>query len=86
MDQAILDKIVKIISPFVNDKEALNSLSASTEFLKDLKINSSRLVDITLDFEDQFGITITDDEADGIGTIGDAVALIKSKQPSSAAA
>ena len=42
-------------------------------------MNSARLVDVIIKCEDTFGITIEDDEADKIGTIGNAVDLIKKK-------
>jgi len=40
----------------------------------------ARLVDVIIKCEDVFGITIEDDEADKIRTIGDAVELVKKKQ------
>jgi acyl carrier protein len=50
-----------------------------THILNDLRVNSARLVDVIIKCEDVFGITIEDDEADKIRTIGDAMALIKRK-------
>jgi len=48
-------------------------------YLRDLKVNSARLVDIIIKCEDVFGTSIDDDEADKIATIGDAVTLIQQK-------
>ena len=50
-----------------------------THILNDLKVNSARLVDVIIKCEDTFGITVEDDEADKIGTIGEAVKIIKEK-------
>ena len=50
-----------------------------TSILEDLKINSARLVDIVLDFEDAFDIEVDDDDADRVVTVGDGVNLILSK-------
>jgi acyl carrier protein len=36
-------------------------------------------VDVIIKCEDTFGVTVEDDEADKIGTIGDAVGIIKTK-------
>ena len=50
-----------------------------TNILDDLKVNSARLVDVVLEFEDAFDIEIADDDVDTVETVGDAVTLIESK-------
>lgn len=74
----IYSNVVSIISKHARNEEALKSLSMDTHILNDLKVNSARLVDIVLDFEDKFDMEISDDDADRINTIGDAVELVKS--------
>ena len=54
-------------------------MSDSTNILNDLKVNSARRVDIIIKCEDVYDISIDDDDADKIRTIGDAVAVIKDK-------
>lgn len=77
MNQAqITEKVIALITPYVKNLDALKTLSADTTILGDLGVNSARLVDIVLSFEDEFGIEVADDDADSIATIGDAVALI----------
>lgn len=73
----IYNDVVAIISKHARNEEALKSLSNETHILNDLKVNSARLVDIVLDFEDKFDMEISDDDADRINTIGDAVNLVK---------
>jgi acyl carrier protein len=51
----------------------------ATSILDDLKINSARLVDIVLDFEDVFDIEVDDDDADRVTTVEDGVNLILAK-------
>ena len=75
----IQEKVVKIITPYVKNPAALASLTLETNILKDLKVNSARLVDVVLAFEDTFGIEVADEDADSVNTIGDAVRLISSK-------
>ncbi len=77
--QEIMQKVLKILGPYAKNKDALNSATDSTNILKDLEVNSSRLVDIILAMEDEFDIEIEDSEADKIQTIGAAVELIKKK-------
>jgi acyl carrier protein len=75
-----LTEVVQIISPFAKNKDLLTSATISTRILEDLGVNSARLVDIILEFEDKFDISIEDEAADKVATLGDAVALIKSKK------
>jgi acyl carrier protein len=50
-----------------------------TNILDDLKVNSARLVDVVIAFEDEFDIEIDDEDVDTVNTVGDAVRLISSK-------
>lgn len=74
--QQALDKVVAILKPFVKSPEALAAVSMETSILKDLKVNSARLVDVVLEIEDTFGIEVKDEDADKVKTVGDAVKLI----------
>lgn len=64
---------------YTKDVSLLDKATKDTHILNDLKVNSARLVDVIIKCEDVFNITIEDEEADKIGTIGDAVTLIKKK-------
>jgi len=77
--EEIFDKVVAIVRPFAKDKDALETASIATNILDDLKVNSARLVDVILEFEDEFNIEVEDEDADSVNTIGDAVDLIASK-------
>lgn len=73
---AALEKVTAIVRPFAKHIEALNNATDATRIIEDLGVNSARLVDIVLEFEDEFGISIDDEAADKVRTIGDAVQLI----------
>ncbi|MCP3982975.1 MAG: acyl carrier protein [bacterium] len=75
----IQERVVKILTPYVKDQEALTKVSASTNILEDLKVNSARLVDVVLAFEDEFDIEIADEDVDVVNTVGDCVGLISEK-------
>ena len=77
--EEIYAKVIEIIQPFVKDQDALESIGENTNILLDLQVNSARLVDIILDFEDAFEIEVDDDDADAVNTVGDAVQLIAAK-------
>lgn len=75
----IMEKVLKILGPYAKNKDALAAASDATNILTDLEVNSSRLVDIILAFEDEFDIEIEDGEADKVNTVGAAVSMIKGK-------
>lgn len=75
----IFEKVVKILAPYVKNQQALASVSRDTHILDDLRVNSARLVDVVLEFEDVFDIEIADDDVDDVETVGDAISLIESK-------
>ena len=75
----IFTKVVDIVRPYVKHPEALDAVDDDTNILQDLKVNSARLVDIILNFEDEFDIEVEDEDADAVNTIGDAVGLIQEK-------
>ena len=77
-----MKKVVEIIGPFAKNQEALKTASAETKILEDLGVNSARLVDIILAFEDEFEIAVDDEAADKIRTLGDAVTMIVEKTAS----
>jgi acyl carrier protein len=80
MDQSeVMERVVKILTPWVKNEEALASVSAETNILDDLKVNSARLVDVVIAFEDEFDIEIADEDVDSVNTVGDAVSLIVGK-------
>lgn len=80
MKDEIYEKVVDILLRYSKRCFAADQVTQETHLLLDMNINSARLVDITLDFEDEFGIQIRDDEADEIYTVGKAVGLVKAKK------
>ena len=74
--QEVFDKVVAILKPFAKNEGALSGVSMETSLQTDLEVNSARLVDIVLEIEDAFGIEVSDDDADKVATVGDAVNLI----------
>jgi len=71
--------MVNILRVYTKDPTLLEKATLDTHILNDLKVNSARLVDVIIKCEDVFGITVDDDEADKIRTIGDAVGIVKQK-------
>ena len=78
-EEQVMERVVEIIRPYVKAKDAFDNISKETSILDDLKVNSARLVDIVLAFEDEFDIEIEDDDADRVKTVNDAVSLVLKK-------
>ena len=75
----LIASVQKIVKPYIQDKEAFNSLSEETDFINDLKINSANLVDIILDIEDEFNIVIDNDSMDKMLSVKVALDIIQTK-------
>ena len=55
MEQSeVMEGVVKIITPWVKNQDALASVAMETNILEDLKVNSARLVDVVIAFEAEF--------------------------------
>ena len=76
-DNVIFDGVVSVIAKHARSNNEPSKMSLTTDISKDLKVNSANFVDIVLDIEDRFKCQISDDDADKIKTIGDAVAVVE---------
>ena len=77
--EEVFAQVVKILTPYVKNQQALDAVATGTHILDELKVNSARLVDVVLEFEDAFDIEIADEDVDSVETVGNAVELIQSK-------
>jgi acyl carrier protein len=78
--EEVFERVIKILAPHAKDQEALAGASDATHILDDLKVNSARLVDVVLAFEDEFDLEIPDEDVDGVNTVGDCVSMILEKK------
>lgn len=77
--ETIINQLKAIVKPYVKDQQAFDNLSESTDFISDLKVNSANLVDIVLDIEEAFGITIDNESMQNMLTVEAAVQIVESK-------
>lgn len=76
--QEVLDKVIQLISErFSVD---VLKITRDTTFQEDLGADSLDVVELVMELEDAFGIQISDEDAEQIVTIGDAVNYIVSQQ------
>ena len=57
-----------------------NEVTETAEFTKDLGADGLDTVELIMGFEKEFGIKIPDDQANGIKSVGDAIAYIEANQ------
>jgi acyl carrier protein len=72
----IRSKVIAIIVDKLNVEES--EVTDGASFTNDLGADSLDTVELIMEFEKQFGISIPDDQAETIQTVGDAVSYIES--------
>ncbi len=72
----VLERVTKIIVDRLGVDESEVKLEAS--FKEDLGADSLDVVELVMELEDEFGMEISDDDAEKISTVGDAVNYIQS--------
>ncbi|MFT4833431.1 MAG: acyl carrier protein [Marinoscillum sp.] len=77
--QEIFKDLLKIMDPYIDEKELTTEISEESDLINDLMINSAHMVDIVLDIEEKFDIMIEDDFIGKMDTVGDALDIISEK-------
>jgi len=72
--EEIYDKVKDVIVDQLNVDET--DVSEDAAFVDDLGADSLDIVELVMALEEQFGISIPDEEAETIKTVGDAVKYI----------
>lgn len=73
----VLDRVKNVVVDKL--KVQASEITPDSNFIDDLGADSLDVVDLVIGFEDEFDITIPEDESEKIKTVGDAVAYIESK-------
>ena len=70
-----MSEIEERVTAIIVDKLGVNASEVKPEatFAQDLGADSLDTVELIMEFEKEFGITIPDDKAEGITTVGDAI-------------
>ncbi len=77
MDERIFEKVKKIVSTQLSVAE--DEVKKDSSFVDDLGADSLDLVELIMALEEEFAIQISDEEAQGIRTVGEAVDFIEQK-------
>ena len=71
---AALEEIVRRFAP--RDRAGM-PLTPDTRLIDDFGIDSPRMIDIVLEVEDRFGVTVDDDAMGRVRTFGEVLALVE---------
>jgi acyl carrier protein len=72
--EEIFDKVKEVIVDQLNVEE--DDVTEDAAFVDDLGADSLDIVELVMALEEQFGVSIPDDQAEKIRTVGDAVSFI----------
>ena len=73
-----LDKIAQVLSEQLGvDK---GQITESSKIVEDLGADSLDVVELLMNLEEEYGVTVSDEDAGSISTVGDIVKLIDSKK------
>jgi acyl carrier protein len=73
----IEEKVMQIVSEQLSVDR--NEISRETSFVNDLNADSLDTVELVMELEDEFDLTIPDEEAEKLKTVGEAIDFIKKK-------
>ena len=74
-----MSEIASKVKAIIVDKLGVEESQVTNEasFTNDLGADSLDTVELIMDFEKEFGISIPDDQAEKVATVGDAVSYIE---------
>ncbi len=75
----MFEKILKIIEKYSFNKDLVKNAKPESKIIADLNINSTRIVDIILDVEEEFNIEVEDTMLEKLITVGDLQKYVESK-------
>ncbi|ANU19675.1 acyl carrier protein [Planococcus plakortidis] len=74
----VLERVTKVIVDRLGVEES--EVKPEASFTDDLGADSLDVVELVMELEDEFDMEISDEDAEGMSTVGDAVTYIEKKQ------
>lgn len=74
---SVQERVIKIVCDQMGTTP--DKITPDTSFINDLGADSLDTVELVMEFEDEFEISIPDEDAEKIQTVGDAIRYITSK-------
>ncbi len=77
-DQEILSKVKAMVASQLGKSE--DEITLESSFIEDLGADSLDLVELIMSMEDEFGLEISDEDAESIITVQDAINFISERK------
>ncbi|ANU17486.1 acyl carrier protein [Planococcus maritimus] len=74
----VLERVTKVIVDRLGVEES--EVKPEASFTNDLGADSLDVVELVMELEDEFDMEISDEDAEGMATVGDAVTYIEKQQ------
>lgn len=71
------EKVIQIVSDQLDVPK--EEITRESSFVDDLKADSLDIVEMVMEFEEEFSVTVAEDDYDKIRTVGDAVDYIEER-------
>jgi acyl carrier protein len=78
-ENEIQQKLFKIVNVYLPQDVSSDAIQLHSHLMQDLGINSAHLVDIALDVEDAFDITLDEKDMEEMQTVTDAIKIVTLK-------
>ncbi len=72
----MIERLEKILEHYTGKKQTLNR---DADLMKDLGLNSLELIELVVEIEEEFGISIEDREIQSLSSVDDVIRLIERK-------
>jgi len=76
---SVRDKIIQHLISASDEEIDAAEVSDQASLRKDLDLSSLQAVTLVMDLEDEFGVTIEDEEIESLETVGDILAMVTQK-------
>ena len=74
----LADRVISIVCDRLGVER--DKVKPETSFVNDLGADSLDIVELVMEFEEEFGMSIPDDKAEEIQTVGEAIKFIEENQ------
>lgn len=80
-EKEVLAVLIDVVEEIKDDPVDTDAIDSDTKLRDDLEIDSLQTAEMLVEIEERLGVTITDEEAPTLQTVGDVMGLIMQRNP-----